>query len=270
MSRFLIAWLGALLLWAASAHAARDFVVGVLPYQGARALVVEHRALASHLEHALKRPVRIVTARNTRVFGQRLLSGEYDLALTPAHLARLAQVDAGWMPLARYLPDTPVYLLTAADHTAEPVVKGATIAVSDRAMLLSLLAEQWIATHTKLAADDYTLLETGGHSASLQALMDHRASAAVSMLAAIGQVRREHLERVRIAHELGAIPLLVFMARGDTSPPDRALLRQALLAYPVRAPLRIAPVGSSVLPAMDRYLPRTRELLAASGGAHDD
>ncbi|MCA1978769.1 MAG: phosphate/phosphite/phosphonate ABC transporter substrate-binding protein [Thiobacillus sp.] len=253
------------MIWTAHAHAARDFIVGVLPYQGARALVVEHQKLAASLGQTLKRHVRVVTARNARVFGQRMLAGDYDLALAPAHLARLAQAEGGWVPLARYLPDTPAYLLAARDRAGEPLAKGAVIATPDRAMLLTLVAEGWIARHTRLKPSDYTVLETGGHNAAVQAVQQGRADAAVSMLAATRQVRQEHLDKVRIAHELGPVPLLVFMARGDIPPATRARLQRTLLAYPAPPPLHIAAVDPSALAAMNAYLPRTRELILTTG-----
>ncbi len=269
MHRLLIAWLGSsLLFWAACAQAAHDFVVGVLPYQGARAIIAEHRTLAVQLQAALQRPVRIVTARNTRIFGQRMLAGEYDLAIAPAHLARLAQVERGWTPLARYTPDTQVYLLTAASRSGDPIAPGITLAVPDHAMLVTLIVQAWLAQYKNLDEGDYTLLETGSHSASIQAVLDRHADAAVGVLAAIGQVRKGSVGRMRIVHEIGSMPLLVFAARAGTPPPVLAATRRTLLAYPAPPRLRVVQVDSTALSGMDRFLPRTRLLLARSETPH--
>ncbi|MEW6119326.1 MAG: PhnD/SsuA/transferrin family substrate-binding protein [Pseudomonadota bacterium] len=267
MYRLLIAWLAcSLLAWAPAVQAAREFVVGVLPYQGARTLIAEHHALAAHLRVALKRPVRIVTARNTVVFGQRMLAGDYDLALAPAHLARLAQIEHRWQPVARYAPDTPVYLLATTSRPGTPLARGAVVAVPDRAMLITLAAETWLAEHRHLNIGDYTLLETGGHSASVQAVLDGRADFAVGALAGMPFVRKDNIERVRIVHEIGTVPLLVFSARGDLPAATLASLQRALLKYAVRAPLRILAANHRTLAGMDRYLQRTRRLLAEREG----
>ncbi|MFN3715742.1 MAG: phosphate/phosphite/phosphonate ABC transporter substrate-binding protein [Thiobacillus sp.] len=252
------------------ARADPALVVGVLPYQGARTLIAAHRDLAEHLRGALKRPVKIVTARNARVFGQRLLAGDYDLALAPAHLARLAQRDAGWHLLAMHRPDTPVYLMAESGTPGDPQPRaGITIATPDRAMLVTLAAQRWLDTRFALNAGDYTLIETGSYSAALQAVIDGQADFAVSALAAMGQVRPGHLDRVRIAHELGSVPLLVYIARPGWPAAGRSRLQAALLKFPVTAPLRVVAAGKNSLDAMDVYLAATRQLLTENEGLAD-
>lgn len=262
----LVAWLAAcLLMFAAPIRAASPLVVGVLPYQGARALIAEHRDLSEYLRGALKRPVQIVTARNAQVFGQRLLAGDYDLALAPAHFARLAEREAGWHLLAQLLPDNEVYLLTAVNTPASRRPQaGDTVAVPDRAMLVTLAAQRWLVSQQALHPRDYTLLDAGSPSAALQAVLDGRADYAVSALTAVRQMRTGHLDRVRIAHEVGRVPLLVYIARPGLPATTRARLKAALLKFPVPAPLRIVAADAHSLAAMDAYLPATRLLLTES------
>lgn len=264
MYQTIVAGLAAcLLVFAVPAAASKVLVVGVLPYQGARSLITEHRDLAAHLRDTLKRPVRIVTARNARVFGQRLLAGDYDLALAPAHFARLAQRDAGGYLLAEHRPDTPVYLMAPANIPARKAPQsGDTLAVPDRGMLITLATQHWLGRHAALTPHDYRLLEAGSHSAALQAVLDGQADYAVTALAALGQIRPGQLERLRIAHEIGSVPLLVYIARHDLPPATRSQLKTALLKFPVPAPLRIVASDERKLAAMDRYLPATRLLLS--------
>lgn len=266
MHQLLVAWLAAcLLVLATPAWSAPALVVGVMPYQGTRALVAEHRNLSDYLRGVLQRPVQIVTARNARVFGQRLLAGDYDLALAPAHFARLAQRESGWHVLAEHQPDTTVYLLTAAHASGNALPRtGDTIAVPDRTMLITLAAQRWLDSQLSLSAGHYTLLEVGSHSAALQAVLDGRANYAVSALAAMHQMRAGHLDRVRIAHEIGNVPLLVYVARPDLPAATGARLKAARLKFPVPAPLRVVPAGQHSLAAMDLYLPATRLLLTES------
>ncbi|HQS98896.1 MAG: hypothetical protein B7Y26_02140 [Hydrogenophilales bacterium 16-64-46] len=254
-----------LLMFAVPIRAASPLVVGVLPYQGARALIAEHRDLSDYLRSALNRPVQIVTARNAQVFGQRLLAGDYDLALAPAHFARLAEREAGWQVLAEHRPDTPLYLLTAASTPASRQPRaGDTVAVPDRAMLLTLAAQRWLDSHFALDPRDYHLLDAGSHSAALQAVLDGRADYAVSALAAMNLVRPGNIRRIRIAHEIGKVPLLVYIARPTLPAATVARLRAALLDFPVPAPLRVVASDQHSLAAVDVYLPATRQLLRDS------
>lgn len=266
MYQTLTTWLAlCLLVIAAPAGAGNTLVVGVMPYQGARALITEHRGLAAHLQAALKRPVRIVTARDPRIFGQRLLTGDYDLALAPAHFARLAQREAGWHLLAENRPDTPVYLMSQADIPATKTPrKGCTLVVPDRRMLITLAAQRWLLTHATLNPGDYRLMEVGSHNAALQAVLDGQADYAVTALAALSQIRPGQLDRLRIAHEIGTVPLLVYVARRDLPPATRSQLQSALLKFAMPVPLHIVVPQEKNLAAMDVYLPATRQLLTQS------
>lgn len=262
--RLLFCWLSVFgLMFISSAHAARELILGIQPYQPTRALILYHQSLAAHLRQSLKRPVRLVTAKDSLVFGQRILAGEYDLALAPAHLARLAQRDRGWHPLLRYVPDTPVFLLARkSDADATPAsLRNKVLAVPDRNMLATLSGERWLAQHQLLAGRDYTILETDGYGGLIHALTSGRADMALGALAGMDPARSSDIQQLRIVKEIAAIPLLVFVARHDIDAPARAALQQALLAYQAPAALRLIPLGAQDLAGMDVYLPLTRQRL---------
>lgn len=48
------------------------------------------------------RPIRLVSAKDSHAFAQRMLKGKCELELAPAHLARLAQKDQNGHLLARH------------------------------------------------------------------------------------------------------------------------------------------------------------------------
>lgn len=268
--RLLFYWMSAFsLMLAPSSHAASELVVGVLPYQPVRMLIISHTALATHLQQTLKRPVRLVTARDARVFGQRMLAGDYDLALAPAHLARLAQVDRGWHPLVRYVPDTPVLLLARQDDAdARPAaLQGRVLALADRDLLFALAGERWLAQQGLHADRDYTVLETGSHAGALHALASGRADMALGALGALQQARGGDVRQTRIVRQVGSIPLPVFIARNDVPPRTRESLRRALLAHQAHATPHAVAAGADDLAAMDGYLPLTRQRLHLPGGA---
>ncbi|MFO7543650.1 MAG: PhnD/SsuA/transferrin family substrate-binding protein [Thiobacillus sp.] len=251
------------LLCVSSAHAARELVIGLLPYQPVRALISNHTPLAAHLQKTLKRPVRLVTAKDTRVFGQRMLAGNYELVLAPAHLARLAQVDRGWQPLARYQPDTSVVLLArnGEDAITPADLRGKVLAVPDRAMLVTVVSEAWLEHQHLLAGRDFTLLVTGGFSSALHALTSGRADMALGVESGMEQARIESLDQLRIVEEVGTIPSLVFAARHDVPPAMRDQILRALLAYRSPTPLCLTAIGELDLIDMDTHLPMTRQRL---------
>lgn len=263
-------WLGFLsLIVHLAAHAAgSELVVGVHPYEPTRALIAYQEKMSSHLSKTLKRPVRIVTASNIEAFGRQLLAGAYDVALGPAHLIRLAQIDRGWHPLARYVPDTPLLLLARADAPDLTLdsLRGKRLAALGRVRLTTRAAEAALAAEHLLPGRDFALLETASSASAVHALFTGRADMAVSTLANMSQVRRDEVERLRIVQELGTVPLLVFAARPDMSPALRTRIRRALLDYETPRQARPAPADEQALATLDIHLDETRKLLGASRG----
>lgn len=247
-------------------HAAsRELVVGLQPTQPIRTLIARHDTLAAHLRRELKRPVRLVSAKNSRVFGQRLLKGDYELALASAHLARLVQLDGAGHPLVRYAPDLPVFLLTRQTDAeiSAASLKSKVLAVPDDAMLATIAGQHWLAQQQLVAGKDYTILVTGGYASTVHAVVNGQADMALGALGGIGQGRPEDIQQLRIVKEITSIPQLVFVARRDVTAKNRAGFQRALLALrsPEHESLRV--VGKDELAEVDTYLPETRIRLAS-------
>lgn len=81
---------------------AEAFVVGVAPHTSARVIIEQYQPLRQALEAALSLPVEIRTAPDFTAFARRGLAGEYDIAVTTGHQARLLQTDADYLPLTTY------------------------------------------------------------------------------------------------------------------------------------------------------------------------
>jgi phosphonate transport system substrate-binding protein len=92
-------------LLAQTAAATPAFEIGLLPNISARVLLAQYQPLRDFLSRELKRPVQLSTAPDWATFHQRTVALEYDLVITAAHLARLAQLERGHLPLVSYTPD---------------------------------------------------------------------------------------------------------------------------------------------------------------------
>ena len=219
----------------APAHAiGKELVVGLQPTQPVRTLIARHETLAIHLRKELDRPVRLVSAKNSRIFGQRLLKGDYELALAPAHMTRLAQQERAGYPLVRYEQDVPVFLLTrqTEPHFTPMDLKNKVLAVPDAAMLATIAGEHWLAQQQQLVANrDYTVLVTGSYASAVHAVVNGQADMALGALGGIGQARPEDIQQLRIIKEVASIPQLIFVARHNTSTKNRADLQRALLTF---------------------------------------
>jgi phosphonate transport system substrate-binding protein len=112
-------------LQAVAAQPAAALRVGIAPHTSARVIVEMYQPLRASLEKSLGQPVEIVTAGDFTEFARRAMAGQYDLAVTTGHQARLLQSDAGFHPLLTYKADFRAVALVAA---ASPYQKAADLA----------------------------------------------------------------------------------------------------------------------------------------------
>ncbi len=88
-----------------SGFAADSFILGVAPHTSARVIMSMYQPLRIYLEKSLNMSLEVATAPDFTEFARRALAGEYDIAVTTGHQARLLQTDAGYIPLLTYKAD---------------------------------------------------------------------------------------------------------------------------------------------------------------------
>lgn len=126
--------------------AAEPFLIGVAPHTSARVLIEQYQPLRLHLEGALGQPVAIVTAPDFTEFARRALRGEYDMAITTGHQARLLQADAGGLPLLTYKAPFLALAVVAAEGPVRTVddLRGKTVLGLSPTSLVTLWGLQWL------------------------------------------------------------------------------------------------------------------------------
>jgi phosphonate transport system substrate-binding protein len=78
--------------------------LGIFPYLNAHKLYRIYMPVKRELEQSLGRPVLLQTAPSYRSFLERTAAGEYDIVVTPPHLALLAEQESNYRRLARARP----------------------------------------------------------------------------------------------------------------------------------------------------------------------
>lgn len=143
----LMALLGAALPPAGRAQTRAALEIGILPNISARTLLQQYQPMREFLARELQRPVQVSTAPTWSAFHQRTLALEYDVVVTAANLARVAQLDRGYMPVLGYTPDIKGMLIFAAGRPLKAVaeLEGKTIVLSNPQSLVTLRGMQWLA-----------------------------------------------------------------------------------------------------------------------------
>jgi phosphonate transport system substrate-binding protein len=146
----------------ARAQAAAPLEIGVLPNISARVLLAQYQPMREYLSREMKRPVQVSTAPNWSAFHQRTLGLDYDVVVTAANMARVAQVDRGFVPLLSYAPDIKGMIVSAISKPIKSVaeLRGQTLVLSNPQSLITLRGMQWLAENGLQRDKDFKTLNT--------------------------------------------------------------------------------------------------------------
>lgn len=250
--------------------------VGVVPFSNTRFLIEMHLPLIQHLRGEFGADVELVTAAGFGAFYAEAIKGGYDVAVMPAHFARLAQVEHGFVPLVRYSVDVAGLVVAAADGgiTEAAHLAGKRVAVPDRLALALISVLAGLEKKGLLAGRDFTLVDTPTPVSAVLAIERGDAQAAITALAPFNQMSAEQRRNLRIVVDTGDFPSLVYVAHPRVSLAQREKLTKSLLRFgqgPAgRAFFEVNKFGgfSAVRPQdmsrLDPFLKGTRRLLAGT------
>jgi phosphonate transport system substrate-binding protein len=263
---------------AASVLAARPLVaqppalrIAVVPFLSPTVMLAAFRPLREHLERELGRSVELYTARNFAALLTQIQHAPDDLTLVAAHIARLAQLDWGFTPLAATLERTTAQLLVRADNAwpDAQALRGGTLGVLDRRALPAIVTMNWLQARGLAADRDYRVAAQPSADSALHALA-RGAIDALALAASQLQVVPPSTPRGdRVLADTGPMPGPVYIARPRLGADDIARLRRALLrfepdpAQPETAiNTRLRSPAPAELAALDGFLPKLRREMA--------
>jgi phosphonate transport system substrate-binding protein len=224
-------------LLAFSAQAAPAFTLGILPTHSARSLARSYEPLRAYLEQHLKQPVRIESAADFARFQRRTLGGDFDLTITAAHFARLAQKDAGFQPLVQFTPDHDALLIYSSEHPLAGVgaLRGKQLAVIDRLAITVMATLSYLEEQGLEADRDYRVAEHRTHASVAYSLISGLSAAAVTTSQGMLQIPDELRGKLVLEKHIADIPAFVVLAR-PAAPRARVQgLKKLLLEFPVTA-----------------------------------
>lgn len=228
-------WLLALLIAVCAAPARAQptaLVVGILPTLSPRVLMNNYQPFRLYLEDALKRPVEMVTATDFTTFNKRTMAGDYDIVVTAAHLGRLAQVDAGYLPLATYKSSNRALLMTSKASPLKSIgdLRGQRVATLDRFALIVSQARVWLEEQGLHERLEYQLLETSSHNSAGYSVLSGESKLAIISPAGWKQMPGDIRDGLQVYTTLPAIPSLLWLANPRLTREVNGL-KSALLAF---------------------------------------
>jgi phosphonate transport system substrate-binding protein len=243
--------------------------VGLVPYLSTRMMIALYEPLRAHLQQALRRPVQLYTARDFTALALNARAGEYDIALLPAHLARIAVADWGQRFVARFALASEVQLATlpSAALDVPDGLRGKRIAAIDPLSLTTLVLQHWLDERGLTVGRDVEIVYTQSITSGLLAL---ERGETIALVGAIGQFRDivdGGAARIKVLASLATIPTPAFVAHPRLAAGEVAQIRRALLEFtPASAGAGISASpfvagGIEDFASVERYAVQARRLL---------
>lgn len=246
--------------------------LGLAPYLSPAALMAAFRPLREQLERSLAQPVELYTARDFRALTDAVQRSEYDIALLPAHLARVAVADWHWAPLARTVAATPVLVLVRGNGVVRSPadLRGGRVGMLDMLSLVAAVGARWLADQRLAGPDGAQIVAMPSINSALIALERDELSAVVAAASQLQGLTAPTPTEHRTLARLENIPGPMFVARPGVAAETVARWRQALLAVTpdTSRPLTAANVqptalSSADLEAIEAYAAFLRRQLAS-------
>jgi phosphonate transport system substrate-binding protein len=208
-------------------------VLGVFPHLTPKQLIENHQPLASALEERLGRRVAIYSAPNFRTFVERTRRGDYDILLTPPHMAWLARQDAGYRPLLKYAHPVRGLLVVRTDSpfAAPEDLRGRIIATADAIAVVGLAIQADLAARGLEPGRDYRTIESGTHSSTVMQVVNKRADGAMIGLHAFQLMPEETRSQLRVIARTPPLSSLTYLTHPRMDDRQAQRVRQALLDF---------------------------------------
>lgn len=222
-----------------AAHAAdakRPFRVGLFPNLTPLTLITLYQPLRHHLEDKLHQPVEMMTAPDFRTFVMRTQDGAYDAVLTAPHLARLAEQDANYVPVATYGETLQALLIVPRDSPFKQLadLRGAKIATPDPLALVDMLGREML-DQAGLARSDYTLVNAHSHNGAALAALSGDSQAAIVGSVPYAQIPEATRRSLRILASSRIVPNQVWLVNARLDADRQRQFVDALLSFAATA-----------------------------------
>ena len=207
--------------------------LAVHPYASTLTLINTFRPLQRYLAETLGRPVEFYTAASFDAFIETLMSGGYDIAISPPHFAVMA-MERKYLPLLHFRTSLEPVLAVLNDSAYGKAAdfRGKRIAMADRTAFIRLVAVKWLADNGLQAGKDYQIIERPSHGAAVGAVKAGEADAGLTTTTALKQLPADLQQQVRAITTAQRFPHLFTMANARLGDALVGRLREALLAFP--------------------------------------
>lgn len=252
-------------LTSAQADTEKPIALGLHPHVSLKTTLTMYSPLRDFLEKELGRNVMLVSSADIKTYFARLMQGQYDIAITAPHMARVAQLKAGFIPIAYYAnPLSGVVIVPKSSAIFEAgALRGKTMAFSGPYTFTNIAGRKWLRDQGLQPGVDIKLVELVLHDQVAVALDQGEVDAAIIGSLSMRQLPKGLSSRFRVISRTDVLPSQFFVVNPKVAPTLIARIKTALLKFSKTEEgenfLRnngfegLLPVTDSVLNSLDPY-----------------
>ena len=249
-------------------------VIGAVPNMSARVVIAQYQPVRDYFQRTLKQGVEVSTSIDFPTFSRETLKGNYSMIFTPANLGRVAQVDGGWIPLARLEPGIPAVLVGMANNpNSDPnQLSGKLLATSNPSSLVVLAGLNWLKGRKLEAGRDYKLTTVPNDDSLFAVLRSGEAPFAMMSKGEFMAKPENMRQATRIVSEMEIVSGFWILTNPKMPLAQRQRIQELLLAFPdseegkvfFASPGRngLSAITDASMKELDVYLESTRKALA--------
>jgi phosphonate transport system substrate-binding protein len=218
----------------AAATAGDDtLTVGVLPFIPAAALTAQYEHVRRYLERSAAAKVRIVVPANFKAFMDATMAGEYDVAVAAPHMARVAQLDRGMVPLGIYEPRIAALFVAPAEGglAAPREAAGKAIGFANPQSLVAMYGQQWLRSAGLEPGRDYEVKGARTDLGVGRMMLTGEAVAAIMSNGEFRALPAEEGVRMKIVESFARIPNFIWLARANLERGRLERVRKEMRAF---------------------------------------
>lgn len=189
-------------------------VIGVLPNIPAATLTTQYQHLSRYFERIDGQKVRIVISTNFKEFFESTMKGDFDLAVTAPHFARIAQLDRAMVPLVGYQPRINALLVAPIDSkvASSRDLRERAVAFANPQSLVAMYGQQWLSKQGMEPGTDYEVKGTRTDLGVGRMVLSGDAVAAIMSNGEFRALPPEESARMKIVEVIARIPNFVVLA----------------------------------------------------------
>lgn len=207
--------------------------IGIWPYMSTQALLTLYHPLQIYLEHRLQRPVFFVTAPDQKIFVERTQQGEYRFVITAPHFARLAQKDAGYVPMLRAKRGLSGVLVVDKNSSIQSVgeLRGKTVVLPDRLTIIAMLSLQTLRANGLQPERNVTVRYAVSHNSAVLAVLRGEGAAAATTATVLDQMPDKVKNGVKILAITGEVTPVVYLANPKVPSTEASGMTRIILDF---------------------------------------